>query len=42
VSGQMILDLFILGFGVNAIVSAAKIGRKRQSESSSSSSSSST
>ncbi len=39
VSGQMILDLFILGFGVNAIVSAAKIGRKRQSESSSSSSS---
>jgi hypothetical protein len=26
VSGQMILDLFILGFGVNAIVSAAKMG----------------
>ena len=35
VSGQMILDLFILGFGINAIVSAAKIGRKRQSESNS-------
>ena len=35
VSGQMILDLFILGFGINAIVSAAKIGRKRQSKSAS-------
>ena len=35
VSGQMILDLFILGFGINAFVSAAKLGRKRQSESSS-------
>ena len=35
VSGQMILDLFILGFGINAFVSAAKLGRKRQSESNS-------
>ncbi len=37
VSGQMILDLLILGFGINAFVSAAKVGRKRQSESSASS-----
>ena len=33
VSGQMILDLFILGFGINHN-DAAKIGRKRQSKSS--------
>ena len=32
VSGQMILDLVILGFGINAFMSAAKVGRKRQSE----------
>ena len=28
----MILDLIILGFGINAFMSAAKVGRKRQSE----------
>ena len=30
---QMLLDLVILGVGVNAFVSAAKLGRKRQSTS---------
>jgi voltage-gated potassium channel len=29
---QMILDLVILGVGINAFVSAARVGRKRQSE----------
>ena len=28
---QMLLDLVILGVGVNAVVHAAKLGRKRQS-----------
>jgi hypothetical protein len=34
VAGQMILDLIILGFGINAFMSAAKVGRKRRSGSS--------
>jgi len=32
VSFQMLLDLVILGVGINAFVSAARVGRKRQSE----------
>ena len=28
---QMILDLLILGFGINAFVSAARMGRQRRS-----------
>ncbi len=31
VTSQMILDLVVLGLGINAFVSAAKLGRQRQS-----------
>ena len=31
VTSQMILDLLILGIGINAFVHAARVGRERQS-----------